>query len=177
MNPNSAPSWPGRLMADWARRAMLWGCAAAALGASPALFAQEEQKGKRLITPDPSAISEAITGGSRDHGPLAWIFAGIGALLVVVVTVSLSRWLKQQNRSKHPLLLYHHFAKQAGLSWMDEWLVYRLARIRALPTPLTLLICQDTMAAHIEAHARSLPDASARQYRRRMAELKGYLFN
>ena len=78
-------------------------------------------------------------------------------------------------RSK-PMVIFHQIARQAGIAPGDEWLLVRIGRQQALPTPLTLLLSPGTFNHYAQAYLRALPARRRSRLTGRIDRLSWHLF-
>ena len=80
------------------------------------------------------------------------VFAGLLLLLAAA-------WGWQRHKQRHlrsePMLTFHQVAASMGLSLKQQWLLVRIARSEALPTPLTLMLSSATLTHHARNFAES----------------------
>ncbi len=79
---------------------------------------------------------------------LVGIGTGLLGILILLGAIRLSQLRKQTDKEVPPLWLFHRIAAGRGLSWRDQWLLYRIARAQKLPSALTLMLSLGTMDHH-----------------------------
>ncbi|MEX0777105.1 MAG: hypothetical protein WD042_15480 [Phycisphaeraceae bacterium] len=112
------------------------------------------------------AISEAFVN-ERFGVPTAGLVI-CAVVLAVLLGLGVRRWWGQQQGQAAPLRTFSHIAGDLGLTWVEQWLLWRIARQQQLPTPLTLLISPATLDHHAGRYVQSL--ASPRQVQRAEAK-------
>ncbi len=75
-----------------------------------------------------------------------------------------------------PLRAYRDVARQARLGWADQWWLWRLARRQQLASPLTLLVCDATLAHHAQQVAQRLHGGEQRRWQWRSEQIRQALF-
>jgi hypothetical protein len=86
--------------------------------------------------------------------PVVWTALGLGLLVVVVGGVGSYRWHKKHASGPKPLAVFRELARLGGLSLVDQWLLFRIARHQALPGPATLLFSPRTLRVHAVRYIR-----------------------
>lgn len=91
-------------------------------------------------------IAEHFHSGSMI--PLEWIAIAAGLIIVAITAISLYRWHRTRHLRSNPPMVFHRVAREAGLSWSQQVLLWRIARQQSLPTPLTLMLSPATLDHH-----------------------------
>lgn len=84
----------------------------------------------------------------------AAILVCAGLLLLMAAAWGWQRH-KQRHLRSEPMLTFHQVAGSMGLSLKQQWLLVRIARGEALPTPLTLMLSSATLTHHARRFAES----------------------
>ncbi len=79
---------------------------------------------------------------------------GLGLLLVAVWGW---RHKKQRHLRSTPMSVFHRVATQLDIDLTMQWLLVRIARQQALPSPLVLLMSGTTLNHHADRFADQLP--------------------
>jgi len=95
---------------------------------------------------------EAMNRGSNLHSEDILVI--IGGLLTLTSTISLYGWLRQQRLRPHTLVVFNRVAREAGLSWPDRRLLWKISRAVEMPTPLALMLCPGTLGHAARRYAR-----------------------
>ena len=140
------------------------------------ILAQEDPGPKRLVDAETRDISDAFVNQTDSVIPVELLIAAIGLLLIVVALISAFRFWKSRHDNPHPLLVFHRLAKTAQLTLREQWLLYRIARRQALPSPITLLVSPRTLRLHANAYARGLNENAAKRCDQVVAALSQHLF-
>lgn len=115
-------------------------------------WAGQPQVGRRLFDVDPSEVGRAaLEHGSRMH--VADIMVVLGLVLTLISALSVLGWLMQQRLQPHRLVVFSRLGKALGLGLRDRWLLWRIARHEALPTPTALLLTPGTLGHAARRHA------------------------
>lgn len=111
--------------------------------------------------------------------------ASMSLLLVFVVALGLvMAWFYWRNRTVHvhegpdptPLHLFNELSRDLAIPLVDRWLLIRIAREQALPTPITLLVSPRTLRHHASAFAQEFTPRRRSRIIRRVARLRRALF-
>lgn len=121
------------------------------------------------IWPEPTFVDFLIL--------LRWV----AFLLSVIGLVVGSLWLRDHWRSRHvrsaPLLTFIYVARTLGLSPADCWLLIRIARQQNLPSPLTLILSDNTLQWHGRQYADSVVPFRRSALQRRLRTISACLFD
>ncbi|MEM7624556.1 MAG: hypothetical protein AAF333_02890 [Planctomycetota bacterium] len=129
----------------------------------------------RLFTGDTAEVGlEAIRHGSRMQIEDGLVI--FGGLLTLVSGLSLVGWLRRQRLRPHALLVFNRAAREAGLTWADRRLLWKVGRTMGLPTPLTLMLCPDTLGYYARQSARRSSSRRGTLDLARAASIRRYLF-
>lgn len=109
--------------------------------------------------------------------PLTWAAATAAVAGGVLGAVALSRWLRTRGQGPQPLGVFRTVARAAGLSLAEQWLLVRVARAEALPSPLTLLLSRQTLRVHATRYAAALPASRRLGVLTRVRHLRGRVFD
>lgn len=113
----------------------------------------------RLIQPaeEPAKTYGGLENASKIFGegwndanylPVRWVVGATVVLLGLLLCIAVFQKLQHPAKHTRPLLTFHRFARQLGLSWMDQWLLWRIAHQQHLPSPLTLILSPLTLRHH-----------------------------
>lgn len=109
--------------------------------------------------------------------PLKWLYV-IGAALVLFIVIRLGvRYYRRLKRRLEPLRIYSQVAHKMGLSTDQRWMLWRVARQTGLSSPLTLLVCSDTLDWHGRQYVQQLSGAGARAAERHLERIATKLFS
>lgn len=97
--------------------------------------------------------------------PTRYFFMGASILLINMGLLWLWKRARQQHLRSKPLRTFRCFASSMHLSLADQWLLFRIARRQALPTPLTLMLSDTTLHHYAHRYIQAIHPA------RRMAVL------
>ncbi|MFW6059711.1 MAG: hypothetical protein ACODAQ_05985 [Phycisphaeraceae bacterium] len=114
--------------------------------------------------------------GNDVMAPMPWLIVAAGLLLLVLGAVMVMRRWRMRHLQSHPMLVFHQVAATAGLNWWDRWLLIRIARQQALPTPLTLLLSGRTLRVHGRAYVEAQPPWRRAPVLQRIASIRRSLF-
>lgn len=115
------------------------------------------------------------TGGSSL--PLKWLYVIAGMLVVFVVIRYGTRYYYRLKRRFEPVRIYSQVAGKMGLSTEQRWMLWRVAKATGLTTPLTLLVCADTLDWHGRQYVETLSGAGARAAERQLESIASQLFS
>lgn len=99
--------------------------------------------------------------GGQTMIPVQWIVIALGVVLIVVGALAFRQWSLASDRRPRPWRVFYSVANSLGLPLYDQWLLMRIARHEALPTPLTLLLSPRTMRYHAQQFADAHPRRKA----------------
>ncbi len=105
-----------------------------------------------------------------------WIMIAAGLLLIVMAGMGLHRFWRTRDQRSAPLLVFHRLARRLGVGLRGQWLMYRIARQQALPTPITLMLCPATFRHHAGAYIATAGPQRGPALRRRADALATELF-
>ncbi len=107
-----------------------------------------------------------------------WSFVAVAMVLMIVIA-GLWAWRTyrfDQLRSK-PIMIFHHLAREIGITPWDEWLLFLIGRHQDLPTPLTLLLSRGTFDHYTDRYLQTLPPKRRNHVTGRIQRLSRYLFS
>jgi len=104
------------------------------------------------------------------------LMVAVGALMLLISGLSISRWWKHRGEYSNPLLVFIRIAGVVGLSYRDQWLLWRIARRTSLASPLSLLLSPGTFESHAKAYLQHLPGWRLTGTRQRAKAIRSTLF-
>lgn len=114
------------------------------------------------------------TGGTSM--PLKWLWV-IGGMLVLFVAIRLGmRYFRVARRRLEPIRVFSQLAGGLGLSVEQRWVLWRVARATGLTSPITLLVCSDTLDWHGRRYVSTLSAGAARSAERQLERIAARLF-
>ncbi len=150
------------------------------LKVSDTLFSLLSQTGSNSGTLVPRKqlkdVSKHFNDGIQHDLPWELLLVGLGSILIIIVAVSMRRWWVGRHDDPSPLVLYSAISRKAGLSWADRFLLWRIARANALPTPITLLLARGSLRHYASTFASGLSTRSAQRLRQRITRIEAELF-
>ena len=98
--------------------------------------------------------------------------------VVVGVLVGRQLWLNYRHARLRirPLLLFLVVARESGLSRIEQWRLWQIARRTGLTSPITLMICESTLRAHAERATAGLAARTERRLNRAVDRIGDRLF-
>jgi len=145
---------------------LAWPCAALAQSDDP------PSEGRRAL----NLREVSQHWGSDVNTPLPWILFAGGLLLTALGVWLLIRWWRKRHSRSRPWAVFLEVAQVAGLSVSDRWLLVRIARQQALPTPLTLLLSGRTLRLHAREFAAAQPPWRRAALMQRVASIRRDVF-
>ena len=143
----------------------------------PILLAQSDGKPTTMVDRDKlSEVSESIRNGVAYDLPWELLVTGIGALLVVIMVVSLRRWWQRRHVDPSPMELFGAIARKAGLTWRDRLLLWRIARACKLPTPIALLLARGSLRHYGDLYLAHRTGSDSRRTGQRLTRIEDTLF-
>ena len=115
--------------------------------------------------------------GSGGWVSTRWAMVAIGALLVLLAIIAMTRWWRTRHLRSNPLLVFNQVAAELELPLRQRWLLFRIARQQALPSPLTLLLSPRTMRLHARAYAADKRVGRRLQIMQRVAQMRRQLYD
>ncbi|MBI1338379.1 MAG: hypothetical protein GC164_15665 [Phycisphaera sp.] len=107
--------------------------------------------------------------------PLHFVFGVTGVLLLV-----LAFWLRRRHQTRHersaPIRIFHDVARQLGLSWPQQWLLFRIAKENHLPSPLALLLSGSTLNHYARLYAQNVTAYRRLKFLEEVRAIKHKLF-
>jgi hypothetical protein len=124
----------------------------------------------------PTTLARQLLWPDGPSLPLEHLFWGMG-----IVGAGLLLWwawsaLGRLRKRLEPWRLFNQVAGRFGLSWSEKMDLYRIARQQRLQTPLTLMICDQTLRHHVDALLQTLPPDRALQLDNRAQRIAAKLF-
>lgn len=142
-----------------------------------ALLAQSDSEQKVLVDRDKlEAVSQHINDGIQHDMPWELLLAGIGAMMMMVVVISLRRWWLGRHADPTPMVLFSAIARKAGLGWHDRYLLWRISRTFDLPTPITLMLSKGTLRHYSDLYLNSHSPGTNRRNGQRLSRIEHLLF-
>ncbi len=131
---------------------------------------------------DPNPAMERVskiaeTFSSRELISPHWLFITAGLVLLLLSVLSIVHLFRHRHENPHPLWVYLTAARMAGLSLLDLWVLFRVARQQGLTTPLTLLLSPGTFDHHVKACVDARIAWRREALRRRTQRIREQLFN
>jgi hypothetical protein len=105
-----------------------------------------------------------------------WMLILAGALVALFIAMRALRWARERRLRSRPMRVFHHLAGELGLRLADQWLLVRIARQQALPSPLTLILSSSTLRHHGERFALTLKPRRQAQVMLHVTGIDGTLF-
>ena len=130
--------------------------------------------GQRLTSVELQRISASRSTGSAIS--VFWALAILGLVLVLISSIALIQWYRTRNQRPQPLRLFRQIASSIGLNISDQLLLWQIARKCQLPSPLTLLLSDNTLQYYAESYAHSLPGDRNKRILARIRTIRQYLF-
>ena len=125
------------------------------LAASRAPFLDNAQLEEGRLERTASRVFPDVFQHIGDTFPVtAAILVCVGLLLLLAAAWGWQRH-KQRHLRSEPMITFHQVAAKMGLSLKQQWLLVRIARSEALPTPLTLMLSSATLTHHADRFAKS----------------------
>ena len=135
-----------------------------------------EQTTKTLSGVELDEVSKVFNDGVRHELPWELLLVGLGTTIIVIVMISLKRWWKARRQDPSPAVLYSAIARKAGLTWKDRVLLWRIARVFKLPTPIALLLARGTLRHYADMYLSSRSGPSRQRIDERIARIAAGLF-
>lgn len=114
--------------------------------------------------------------GDKPLMDLRWGMAALTVMVLALLGMWLWRWWTQRHLRSEPLIVFHQAANHFRIDLQSQWLLIRIARQQALPTPLTLLLSGATLAHHGQAYLQSLTPGKRDRAAARLSQLRESLF-
>lgn len=125
-------------------------------------------------------VAQQLYGGAfeqtRDAFPVTGFFVGVIGLCILMLAIWGWRRSRQSHLRSAPMAVFHRMANHLNLDLQQQWLLVRIARQQALPTPLTLMLSDATLAHHAGEYARQAPPRKQRDLSARVAAISRTLF-
>lgn len=147
-----------------------------ALSSPAQLFAQADDKPGKLVGVDLKDVSKHVNDGIQHDLPWELLLVGLGATLIAIVAITMRRWWLERQDDPSPLVLYSAIARKAGLGWADRFVLWRIARVTGLPTPIALLLSRGALRHYAKAYTRHRSPRSAERVQKRLADIEATLF-
>lgn len=124
-----------------------------------------------LITLAQIERAKDVFGNVFENTDNAFPVTNLLLIIAGLVVVMLAAWGFRKHRTDQlktaPLLTFHRIASKLDINLTQQWLMVRISRQQALPSPLTLLLSAGTFRHHVGLY---LEHASpARQHREQIA--------
>jgi len=136
----------------------------------------EPDKQSTMTTVTPSDVSDQFNQGIQHDLPWELLLVGIGAVLMTIVAVSLRRWWRSRHSDPSPMVLFSAIARKAGLGWRDRYLLWRIARIFDLPSPITLMLSKGTLRHYSDLYLNNRSAGTHRRGGQRLSRIEDLLF-
>lgn len=112
--------------------------------------------------PEPAGknrLQQVVDGwqNSNQVFPVAEFGYFILAVMVIMGLTWLRQWHKRRPKDPSSSILFRKIARELNINLLDQWLMFRIARHQHLPSPLTLLLCRQTLVSQAQAYVESLP--------------------
>jgi hypothetical protein len=104
---------------------------------------------------------------------LAWILLGVG---LMVAGVWFWRIGRQWRKRLEPTVVSVRLGRKLGLGWGQCLLLARIAAVRQLSSPLTLMLSGNTFANHVELYLQQQSAARSRRLRQALGRIHDRLF-
>ncbi len=124
--------------------------------------------------------AERLFGGKWHSGDLLdvrWLGAALLVVLAILLPMAAHHYYRQRRLRAKPLATFQRVAGDIGLSLRDRWLLLKIARHEALPSPLTLLLSRATLHHHARQYAQGLVVSRRLKVMRRVAALRQMLYS
>jgi hypothetical protein len=103
---------------------------------------------------DWQALRDTFRSGHVTDRSQLWSLALAAFVLVgLLLSLYVARVVRERHLKSKPYLTFHEIAGEMGIGLADQWLLVRIARQQALPSPLTLLMSGATLRHHANAYA------------------------
>jgi hypothetical protein len=125
----------------------------------------------------PADLDDISAGFRNARWELPWevLVIGLGAVLIVLVTISARRWWVNRYVQPGPNILFSALARKAGLGWSARLLLWRIARHAGLSSPIALLIARGALAKHTRAYTAQLGGHAQKRIHRRVQAIQDHL--
>lgn len=140
------------------------------------LLAQTELKHGKIVKADLEEVSRLRNEGPYYDMPWELLLAGIGATLIIIAMISFRRWWRNRHNDPSPMVLFSAISRKAGLGWRDRYLLWRIARIFDLPTPITLMLSKGTLRHYSELYLNNHSTSRHHRSGQRLSRIEAELF-
>lgn len=117
------------------------------------------------------------SGGDPDGSNLTSLAVAVTALTAIFVSMYAVRVVRERHLKSKPLRTFHELANELSLALADQWLLIRIARQQALPSPLTLLMSGRTLTHHAKLYAATVPDRRREKILDRVSAIEQTIFS
>ncbi len=126
----------------------------------------------------PADLDDISAGFRNARWELPWeiLVIGLGAVLIVLVTISARRWWVNRYVQPGPNILFSALARKAGLGWSARLLLWRIARHAGLSSPIALLIARGALSKHTQAYTAQLGGHAQKRIHRRVQAIQDHLY-
>jgi len=122
---------------------------------------------------------ESVRGLTPTHWPthaMSWLGWLLLALAIVMAVRLAIMYLRYEQHRTRPIRIFLYVAQTMGVSLMDQYHLWSLARAEGLASPLTLLVSRGTLEHHALGYARRCKGARATAAERRYEDIRRRLF-
>lgn len=155
-------------------------CCIATLTALPMLLGQASAAPAKTPAGNTGGVDLKLISenwGANSLVSTQWAMVAIGALLILLAVIAMTRWWRTRHLRSNPLLVFNRVATELDLPWRQRWLLFCIARQQALPTPLTLLLSPRTMRLHARAYAADKRVGRRLSIMQRVAQMRRQLYH
>ena len=123
-------------------------------------------------------LKDISKGFRHERWDMPWelLVIGLGLVLVVLVTISATRWWRSRYDNPSPVVLFSAIARKAGLGWSDRLLLWRIARANQLTSPIALLLARGTLSHYSDAFRQKMAPRASQRVQRRVQRIQAHLF-
>jgi hypothetical protein len=108
--------------------------------------------------------------------PTSGFVMALAGLLIMLLALWGYKSARQRRYAASPAVIFHRLGDHVGLSLQDQWLLLRISRQQALPTPITLMLSGTTLDHHARAYIDRLPPRSRDAARTRIKKIALKIF-
>lgn len=147
------------------------------LQACTALLAQTGTNPGALVEREKlKEISRLHNEGFGHDLPWELLLVGLGTTLVVIVVISLRRRWQRREEDPSGLVLFSAIARKAGLTLSDRFVLWRIARVNQLDSPIGLMLARGTLRHYAVRYAARQSGAARERLRTRLKRIEAELF-